>query len=63
MSVNLAVPFFSQRENEYTWYYKYENQITDDETGEILHKKGEKVLEKVKNDKGEDITQEITEPV
>ena len=42
MSVNLAVPFFSQRENEYTWYYKYENQITDDETGEILQKKEKK---------------------
>ncbi len=61
-NINIPVPFYSQRDNSYIWKQRYEEDKKNN-LGEILHKKGEKVLKKVKNDKGEDITQEITEPV
>ncbi|MBP3607130.1 MAG: hypothetical protein J6J11_02260 [Treponema sp.] len=40
MSVNLAVPFFSQRENSYIWKQKYETDPKN-KTGKVIHSKGE----------------------
>ena len=44
MSFNLPVSFFSQRDNSYIWHYRYEESITDEDTNEVLHKKGEQVF-------------------
>ncbi len=43
MNINLSVPFFSQRDNPYIWKQRYENDITDAETKEVLYKKGSPV--------------------
>ena len=39
ITINLSVPFFSQRENSYIWKQRYEKEITDDETKVIIYKK------------------------
>jgi hypothetical protein len=40
---NLSVPFFSQRENTYVWHQIPTQDLTDIDTGEILHEKGKKI--------------------
>lgn len=45
MNINLAVPFFSQRDNSYVWKQRYENDVTDTNTKKILYKKGSPVTD------------------
>lgn len=51
-NINLPVPFFSQRENSYIWKRRYEADEFD-ETGKIIHKKGE--VKKIKDNDGKEI--------
>jgi hypothetical protein len=39
MSVNLAVPFFTQRDNTYVWQQRYEKDKIDNITGKKIEKK------------------------
>ena len=36
-NINLPVPFFTQRDNTYVWYYKHEEDIV---IKKVLYKKG-----------------------
>ena len=39
-TINLTVPFFSQRDNSYIWKQRYETDLKNN-TGKIIHSKGE----------------------
>ena len=38
---NLPVPFFSQRQNDYTLKEYYTSDVYDDKTNKLLHKEGD----------------------
>ena len=54
MKINLAVPFFSQRENSYKWGYRYEEDKKNKQN-QIIHSKGEPVLDSEGNQISETI--------
>lgn len=56
-TINLTVPFFSQRENSYIWKQRYEKEITDDETKVIIYKKGTFVTDA----EGKEISKKISD--